>query len=76
MLGSDMASAVDGFTGFFSHSLIIKAEIRTSTEIAVEILHVMTFFVFGIERAEIRLLFYHALESKIGDDFLGVESTR
>jgi hypothetical protein len=51
-------------------SPIVKAKVRTGTEVAVEFLRIVTFFILREKGTEIRLVLNHILKPKIFDHFL------
>jgi hypothetical protein len=60
---------VDVAVAFYGGGIIIKAKMRTCTKIAVEIFHLVAFFVLSVEGAELRLTLYHIFKSEIFYDF-------
>ena len=61
----DRARTEKGFISHIVKSRIIKTKIRTGTKIAVQIFSIVAFFLFRVERTEIRLIFCHVFKPKI-----------
>jgi len=66
--GIDGAAAVVDDPRFFKQPCIVKAEVGTGTQIAVELLHLMTFGMRGIKGTEVRFIVTHGIKFEVIDD--------